>query len=47
MWLDCGGNAYRTSVAKPIGKRTLGRPRKIRGNNIEICLRKIRFGDRR
>jgi hypothetical protein len=34
-------NAYRILVGKPEGKRTLGRPRRMGMDNIEMYLRKI------
>jgi hypothetical protein len=34
-------NAYKILVGKPKGKRSLGRPRRRRENNIKMDLRKI------
>jgi hypothetical protein len=38
-------NAYRKLVAKPEGKRPLGRPRCMCVNNIKMDLRKIEWSD--
>jgi hypothetical protein len=38
-------NAYRLFVAKPEGKRPLGRPRRRRENNIRMDLREVGWGD--
>jgi hypothetical protein len=37
-------NSYRISVGKPEGKRTLGRHRRRRENNIKIDLNNIGWG---
>ena len=34
-------NAYRVSVGKPEGKRSLGRPRRIWEDNIKMDLREV------
>jgi hypothetical protein len=38
-------NAYRIFVGKPEGKRTLGRPRRRRVNNIKMVLSEIGWDD--
>jgi hypothetical protein len=38
-------NAYTILVRKPEGKRPLGRPRRMRVDNITMDLRKIGWGD--
>jgi hypothetical protein len=35
---------YRVSVAKPEGRRPLGRPRHIREDNIKMDLREVGWG---
>jgi hypothetical protein len=37
-------NAYRILVGKPEGRRTLGRPRRRREDNIKMDLRRIGWG---
>jgi hypothetical protein len=39
--MEAKSNAYRILVGKPEGKRTLGRPRRRRVDNIKIYLREI------
>jgi hypothetical protein len=38
-------NAYRLSVAKPEGKRSLGRPKRRWVDNIRTDLREVGWGD--
>jgi hypothetical protein len=38
-------NAYRLLVGKPEGKRPLGRPRRMRGDNIRMDLGEVGWGD--
>jgi hypothetical protein len=42
MWEK--SNAYRVLVGKPEGKRPLGRPRRMWGDNIKMDLREIGWG---
>jgi hypothetical protein len=36
---------YRVLAGKPEGKRPLGKPRRIRGDNIKMDLQKVGCGD--
>jgi hypothetical protein len=38
-------NTYRLLVGKPEGKRPLGRPRRMLGDNINMDVGEMEFGD--